>query len=310
MTFAPPAIAGKYQVLGIIDKPKAGVTYKVRNLLSGELEVLRVLPGASQRDPEARERFLREIRVHARLSHPNIAAFHDALEFDGQLVMTAEFVEGATLAESCRKAPLPVAEAIRVIDAVLAGLEEAHALDIIHRGITAEQVWVTPNQDVKLGGFGLAKPAADVNLTQTGAILGDPAYLSPEQVLGVTPPDCRADLYAVGVLLYLALTGKTPFQGNEFDVMAAHVSATPAAPGSLNPAVPQNLDRVVLTALSKQPEERFRSAREFRLALQGAGPAPPVSPEPRARYSRTAVVVGVAGALTALIIAAILALHG
>src|SRR5689334_1034314 len=109
----------KFEFLGIIDKPKAGVTYKVRNLESGEVEVLRTLPGAAQKDPESRERFLREIRIHARLSHPNVVAFHDAWELDGELVMTSEFVEGTSLAVQCAGRPLPVAEAVREICAVL-----------------------------------------------------------------------------------------------------------------------------------------------------------------------------------------------
>lgn len=104
----PSQIVGNYEFLGIVDKPKAGVTYKVRNLVSGEFEVLRALPGASYDDPESQERFLREIKVHTRLSHPNIVAFHDALELDGRLVMTAEFVEGTTLAEICRRGQLTV----------------------------------------------------------------------------------------------------------------------------------------------------------------------------------------------------------
>src|SRR5258708_38400390 len=119
MTFAPSQTLDNYEFLGIIDKPKAGVTYKVRNLATGEFEALRAMPGASARDPESMERFLREIRVHARLSHPNIVSFHDALELDGQLVMTAEYVEGTTLAERCREGPLPSSDAIREICDVL-----------------------------------------------------------------------------------------------------------------------------------------------------------------------------------------------
>ena len=180
---------GNYEFLGVVDKPTAGVTYKVRNLTTGEFEVLRTLPGASYGDPESLQRFLREIKIHTRLSHPNIVAFHDALELDGHLVMTAEFVEGTTLAELCRQGPMSSAEAIRAICDVLSGLEEAHALGIVHRGITAEHVMVTPEGQVKLGGFGLAKPASDVNLTQAGAVLGDTRYISPEQVTGTATLD-------------------------------------------------------------------------------------------------------------------------
>jgi serine/threonine-protein kinase len=280
--------AGNYEFLGIVEKPKAGVTYKVRNRTSGELEVLRALPGASYEDPEARERFLREIRVHTRLSHPNIIAFHDALELDGQLVMTAEFVEGTTLAELCRGGLLSSTEAVRAVCAVLSGLEEAHALGIVHRSITAEHVVIARDGVVKLGGFGLAKPASDLNLTQAGAVLGDPRYISPEQVTGVRALDARADLYSVGILLFHALTGRVPFDAaNDFDIMVAQVGTEPPRPSSLNPAIAPELERIILTALAKKPEQRFANATEFRTALAGPARVLP-QPEPRPEASEAA----------------------
>src|SRR5258708_2702321 len=106
---------GNYEFIGVVDKPKAGVTYKVRNRTTGEFEALRSLPGASSGDPESVERLLREIKIHTRLSHPNIVTFHDALELDGHLVMTSEFVEGTTLAELVSQGPVPPSQAIQII---------------------------------------------------------------------------------------------------------------------------------------------------------------------------------------------------
>jgi len=274
---------GNYEFLGVVDKPAAGVTYKVRNRTTGEFEVLRTLPGASYGDPESLQRFLREIKIHTRLSHPNIVAFHDALELDGHLVMTAEFVEGTTLAELCRQGPMSSGEAIRAICDVLSGLEEAHALGIVHRGITAEHVMVTAEGKVKLGGFGLAKPASDANLTQAGAVLGDTRYISPEQVTGTATLDARADLYSVGVLLFQALTGRVPFDGpNDFDIMVAQVSKQAARPSSRNPGISPELDSVVLTALAKKPDDRFSSAKDFRMALAALNASVIVLPQPAA----------------------------
>jgi serine/threonine-protein kinase len=256
------------------------VTYKVRNRATGDFEILRALPGASYGDPESLERFLREIKIHTRLSHPNIIAFHDALELDGHLVMTAEFVEGETLAQLCRQGWMTSAEATRVICAVLAGLEEAHALGIVHRGISAEHVIVSGDGGVKLGGFGLAKPVTDVGLTQGGAVLGDARYMSPEQVMGNAVLDGRSDLYSVGVLLFEALTGRVPFPGpNDFDVMVSHVDVEPPRPSSFNPGIAPELERLVLKALSKSPEQRFQSAAEFGEALLAL--ERPVRPTPR-----------------------------
>jgi eukaryotic-like serine/threonine-protein kinase len=313
-------IVGNYEFLGVVDKPRAGVTYKVRNLTTGEFEVLRSLPGASYDDPESLERLLREIKIHTRLSHPNIVAFHDATELDGHLVMTAEFVEGTTVAELCRPGPLLSTEAMRMTIDVLSGLEEAHALGIVHRGITAEHVVVTRDGVVKLGGFGLAKPASDMNLTKAGAVLGDARYISPEQVMGVGPMDGRADLYSVGVLLFHMLTGRVPFDGaNDFDIMVAQVSKQPTRPSALNPGIAPELERIVLTALAKKPEERFPSAREFRMALEAlkdpvkamTQPAEAMAEAATPRFlvqaeaggaGRTALVLGVLGVLIGLIV--------
>jgi len=301
MTHSGPQTTADYEFLGIIDKPKTGVTYKVRNRTTGRFEVLRTLPGASANDPESRDRFLREIRIHTRLAHPNIAAFHDAFELEGQLVMTAEYIDGSTLAQLCAHAPLPIPEAIRIVSEVLSGLEEAHTLGIIHRGITSAHVQVTPSGAVKLDGFGLAKPADDVHLTQTGTVLGDPRYISPEQVMGVHPLDARADLYSVAVVLYQALTGKVPFDGgNDFDIMVEQVRGVPRRVQEINPAVPAELDRLVLTMLAKQPDARIPTARAFRNALLGlvAAPEPlPISlpaltPPPTINFFHPAVIFG------------------
>jgi serine/threonine protein kinase len=314
MSFALHEVVGNYECLGIISKPRSGLTYKVRNLATGELETLRALPRASSADAESAERLSREIRIHARLTHPNVVGFHDAFELDGQLVMTTDYVDGASLAELSKDGPLPPGEAAGAIVQVLDGLEEAHALGIVHRGITAEHVIVAPDGTVKLGGFDLAKPASDTNLTKVGAVMGDPRYVSPEQVLGRPAPDSRADLYSVGIVLYRALTGSMPFDGeSEIDVLTAHVHSEPRPPSALNPMVPAELDRIVLKALRKKPEERYASAAEFRVELTGV-PAAEVRPAPRIeaprpQAARKPAVVWIAAAAIVAAIVLWMALH-
>jgi serine/threonine-protein kinase len=266
--------------------------------------------------------------VHTRLSHPNIVAFHDAPELDGCVVMTTEFVEGTTLAELCRPGPLLSSEALRIICAVLSGLEEAHALGIVHRGITAEHVKVTPGGDVKLGGFDLAKPEADVMLTKGGLVLGDPRYISPEQVTGTEALDGRADVYSVGVLLFQTLTGKVPFDSpNDYDTMVAQVGKQPPRPSRLNPGIAPELDEIVLTALAKEPENRYAGAWEFRMALESlecpvgtTQEAEEAEPEVRVPQflvqaegggpGRTALVIGLVGVAIGLIVLVLVAMHG
>lgn len=313
MSFTLNQVIGNYECLGVIEKPKAGVTYKVRNRTTGEIELLRTLPGSSSGDSEAAARLLREIRIQTRLSHPNIVEFHDAFELDGRLVMTTEFVEAPTLAERCRGGALEPSQAVSIMIQVLDGLEQAHALGIVHRGITAEHVAVERNGAVKLSGFDLAKPSGDTNLTRVGAVPGDPRYISPEQVMGKPVLDGRADLYSVGILFFLALTGKLPFDGiNDIEIWAAQVGSQPAAPSSMNPAVSTALDAVVFKALQKDPNQRFATAKEFRAALAAvdfpamAAPVTVSAPEPPAmeipgqpahsRF-RLSLVVGIAAAI-------------
>jgi eukaryotic-like serine/threonine-protein kinase len=281
MSFGVNQVVGDYECLGIIEKPRSGLTYKVRNRKTGELEALRALSRAETADPDSMERLLREMRVHARLSHDNLVGFHDAFELDGELVMTTDYVEGPTLAQQCAGGPLRIEEASATILQVLRGLEQAHELGIVHRGITADHVVLGRDGTVKLGGFDLAKPASDTNLTKVGAVIGDPRYVSPEQVAGRPPVDARSDLYSVGVVLYFALTGKAPFDGaSDFDVLSAHVSLTPAPPSVLNRAIPAELDAVVLKALEKNPDARFANCQEFETALTDA--AQRVASEPTA----------------------------
>jgi serine/threonine-protein kinase len=182
--------------------------------------------------------------------------------------MTTEFLDAPTLAELCRGIALPPRDAIGVITQVLDGLEQAHALGIVHRSITAEHVAVPGNGAVKVGGFDLAKPLSDTNLTRMGTVAGDPRYISPEQVMGQPALDARSDLYSVGVLVYQALTGRPPFDAqSDIDILAAQVCSEPLPPSRLNPMISPELDRIVLTALKKDPNERFASAKEFRIAL-------------------------------------------
>jgi len=317
MSFARSQTIGNYEFLGIVDKPKAGVTYKVRNLVTRKLELLRALPGSSLGDPESAERFLREIKIHTRLSHPNIVAFHDALQLDGQLVMTTEYVEGDTLAKRMTAGALPPAEALAWIRDVLAALQEAHALGIVHRGITPESLIITREGTVKLGGFGLAKPVSDLSLTRAGSVLGDPGYIAPEQVSGRAAVDCRADIYSAGVLLYQALTGTAPFQGhNDYEIMVAQVSKEPASPRAVRPEISPELEKIVLTALAKDPLQRFSSAGAFREALGGcpelsSGASPPsfVAPPAAARRPKKPILLGALSLLIGLGILILLVFH-
>jgi len=268
MAFEIGKIAGGYEFLDVLDSTKTGVAYKVRNLKFNRVEMLRILPRNVQDDQERVERFLREVKVHARLSHPNIITFYNASEIDGQLVMTMELVEGTPLGWRLELGPLPYPEAIRYIRQVLDALSYAHSQSIVHRDVTPANILITPDNRIMLGGFGMAKSATDPNLTRTGTAVGVAQYMSPEQVKGLTALDGRSDIYSVGVVLYEAITGKLPFNASsEFEIMLAHVNEVPKPPSSINREIPRELDELIMKALAKQPAQRFSTAVEFSNAL-------------------------------------------
>src|SRR5579864_491252 len=271
----PGQMVGDYEVIDLLENSHEGVTYKVRNVLVQRFEVLRILPKTLQDDPEKVTRFLREAKVHARMSHPNIVSFYHATQLDGQLVMTTELVEGTALAERRESGPLPLAEALSYVSQVLSALAYAHALGFVHRNVTPSNIILTPDGGAKLIGFSLAKATTDPQMTQPGTVMGSLNYISPEQVKGLTELDARTDIYSLGVVLYEAVTGRRPLhRKSQFEIMLAHVNELPPAPTIVNPEVPAELSEIILTAMAKDPSHRYQTAEEFRQRLDRLRGAP------------------------------------
>ena len=263
-------VAG-YEVVEVMGGLQMGLAYKVRNVFSQRFEILKILPKSVQDDEEQLARFLREIKVHARLVHPNIVTFYNAREIEGQLVMTTEFVAGPTVTERLEQGPMSWADAVTYARQALTALQYAHAVGVVHRGLTPGNLTITPGGVVRLGGFGLAKALSDPQLTAIGSVIGSLHYMAPEQVRGNGGLDARCDIYSMGVVLYQMLVGRVPFDSkSQFEVMLAHVSTIPKRPSEVNPAVPEELDAIVLTALTKEPVDRFQTAQEFSEALEHA----------------------------------------
>ena len=273
-------IAG-YDVIGELGRGGMGKVFRVRSRLTDREEAMKVvIPGLGDQ-PELAERFLREIKVHASLDHPNIAALHTALRVEDQIVMILELVEGFSLEARLRSGPLPVAEALPYFRQVLAALAYAHARGVVHRDIKPANILITGGGVVKLTDFGIARAAADQKLTHTGFALGSLPYMSPEQIQSA-PVDGRSDIYSLGITAYEALTGVRPIQGeNEYALMNAHLSQAPRPPSELA-EVPGQLSEAILKALAKEPAHRFQSAAEFQAALaefpNAAGPVTPPPP--------------------------------
>ena len=278
---------GDYEIIGILGAGGMGRVYKVRNQISDRVDAMKVLLPDLANAPELADRFLREIKVLASLNHPNIAGLHTAFRLENQLLMIMEFVEGTTLEEKLKAGPFPVPDAIDYASQVLSALGYAHAQGVIHRDIKPANIMLTPQNIIKLMDFGIAKSATDRKLTMTGTTMGSLYYMPPEQVQGLAL-DLRSDLYSFGVTLYEMVTGSRPFKGqSDYDLMVSHLQKIPAPPIEIQPELPKALNDIIMTALEKDPAQRFQSAEAFRFALQSvhgavtslpAAPAPVVAP--------------------------------
>jgi serine/threonine-protein kinase len=288
MRFQVGQKVGDYEFLAVVEATQTGVTYRVQNLLADRQELLKVLPPDLQDDQERVERFLREAKIHARLRHPNIAAFYTATRVDGRLAMTSELVEGGSLEQRISSGSLSIDQTAKYFEQALSALSYAHGEGVVHRDIKPGHLIITRDDNVKIIGFGLAKKSTDAQLTQPGIVMGSVHYMSPEQVKGSAELDRRSDIYSLGVVLYEAVTGKKPFDSkSQFEVFLAHVNQEPAVPSSVRAGIPAALDQIILTAMAKQPASRFQTAEEFRDSLsklQGVVSSPDggraVTPQP------------------------------
>ena len=262
---------GDYRILGPIGAGAYGEVYQAEHLITHRVEALKILSHHRPSTSEQGQRFIREIQLQASLSHPNIAAVHNAFWSGEGLALVMELVHGEPLSAILHRGRVPLVPGVSYVLGTLSALAYAHANGIVHRDIKPENIIVTPDGAVKLTDFGLARSPSSPRLTQCGEFAGSPSYMSPEQVQATGAIDARTDIYSTGVVLYEIVTGRPPFAGDTpFAVMLAHQSATPLPPSRFNPAIPPALDQVILTALAKDPDRRYRTATDFQIALNQA----------------------------------------
>jgi tetratricopeptide (TPR) repeat protein len=271
---------GPYEILSAIGAGGMGEVYKARDTRLHRVVAIKVLPPEFAVDAERLKRFEREAEATAALSHPNILAVYDVGTWEGVPYLVEELLEGESLRDRLRGGALSVREATGVAMQIARGLAAAHDKRIIHRDLKPANVFLTKDGTVKVLDFGLAKlleaaapedaetvSVAPAGATGVGQVLGTMAYMAPEQARG-RPVDARADLFALGVVLYEVLAGRRPFGGETAtDTVAAILKDDPPPlPGRVPPA----LQRVVSQCLEKRPEDRFSSAHDVALALQAA----------------------------------------
>src|SRR3954468_11811813 len=214
------------------------------------------------------ERFRREAQAAAGLNHPHIVAVYDWGEEDDTSFIVMEYVPGQTLRQIMQSyGSLGPMDAARIAADIADALSFAHAHGVVHRDVKPGNVLVTPQGQVKVTDFGIARAETSEPLTKTGAVLGTATYFSPEQAQGF-PLDGRSDVYALGVVLYEMLTGDAPFiASTPVSVAYKHVRETPAPPSSIVPDLPATMDHIVLTAMAKDVEQRYPSAQDLRADL-------------------------------------------
>ena len=277
------ATVGDYRVIGVVGSGGTGKVYKVQNVITERFEAMKVLLPDLANEPKLAERFMREIRVHSGLEHPNIASFRTALRVGNQLLLVMELVEGITLLDKLEAGALAPAIAIDYTTQVLSALEYAHSHGVIHRDVKLSNMMLTPAGVVKLLDFGIAKGITDHGLTLNDTTLGSPYYIAPEQIQGAATVDERADLYSVGISLYEMVTGKKPFDGpDRFSIMFAHVKEMPVPPLEVNRQLPKALSDLILKAVAKSPDGRFQTAAAFHEALTDVAGAMPPTAQPAA----------------------------
>jgi eukaryotic-like serine/threonine-protein kinase len=237
-------------------------------------------------DEVFQERFFREARMAAALSHPNLVAVYDVGDEDGVPYIVMEYVDGETLAElMAREGPLPPGRAVDLLLQVCAGLEHAHAAGLVHRDVKPQNVMVRGDGAVKIADFGIARTMQATQLTQVGTVLGTAAYLAPEQASG-EPVTAAADIYSLGAVAYELLSGRMPY---EFQTLTELVVKQQEPPPPLTEA--PELDGPVRRCLAYDPEDRPRSAAELARELAAASPEPPTEPLPAAQVTAATEVM-------------------
>jgi len=234
---------------------------------------IKVLPPQLAFDREFVERFIREAQAAAGLRHPGIVVIYDVSQQDGLYYIAMEYLEGQTLDQLIRRnGPLPPDRAARIIQQIAGALEYAHQKGFIHRDVKPANIFVGQNDQVTLTDFGIAKAAGETRLTRTGMLVGTPEYMSPEQAEG-KPIDHRTDVYSLGVVLYELLTGRVPFRTDTpLSTLLQHAKNPPPSPRTLVPTLSREVERVVLKALSKDPNKRYQTSGALGEALVAATP--------------------------------------
>jgi WD40 repeat protein/tRNA A-37 threonylcarbamoyl transferase component Bud32 len=310
---ALPSLPG-YEVLGELGRGGMGVVYKARHVKLDRIVALKMIVSGAMASPEERRRFLEEARMVARLRHPGIVQVFDVGEAHGRPFFAMEFVEGGNLAHRLNGASQPPGDSAAVVEQLALAMQHAHEKGVVHRDLKPANVLRTRDGQPKVTDFGLAKAyQSDDSRTESGAVVGTPGYMAPEQALGKSrtrPFGPAVDVYGLGAVLYECLTGRPPFLGETvLDALRQVLSSPPLPPSRLRPGLPRDLETICLKCLEKEPWRRYPTARELGDDLRRYLNHEPVRarpPGPAGRVARWCRRHPVVAALTAAVVAVFL----
>jgi serine/threonine protein kinase len=279
-------LGNRYEIIAKLGSGGMAHVYRARCTVLNRIVTVKVMRKELAEDKDFVHRFQIEAQAVALLSHPNIVSIYDVGEENGLPYLVMEYVEGDNLKEIIRqKGALSPAETVNIGIQVCAALDHAHSKGIIHRDIKPHNILVTPGGRVKVADFGMARflsvPGATV--TQSGTVMGSVHYFSPEQARG-EEASYQSDLYSLGVVLYEAVSGHVPYQGdNPITIALKHIQEQPPGLRLENPSIPEELEQIILKAMARDKEMRFKSAKEMQKALSYSGEFSGTQEEERTR---------------------------
>jgi serine/threonine protein kinase len=272
MPFAVGENVGPYRIIEQLGQGGMATVFKAYHASLDRYVAIKALHPAFNQDPNFEARFQREARVVAKLEHPHIVPVYDYAEHEKRPYLVMKFIEGNTLKARLDKGPLASEDIARIVDAVGSALSYAHRQGILHRDIKPSNVLVAKDGQMYLADFGLARMAQSGESTlSSDMIMGTPQYISPEQAMGIKELDERTDLYSFGVMLYEMVVGKVPFNADTpFSVIHDHIYSPLPLPHTVNPDVPESVERVLLKALAKERDARYKNVAQMVTAFKDA----------------------------------------